>query len=116
MMHITSALLIAVAAFLLALAFLGLVPFTLGVPFAAFFVGLYAYILYSRIKFKPPEPKSPTPIGERAVVVERLAPVGLVKVGGVYWRALCDGCEAEVGDVVLVTGYRDGLLVVKRCT
>lgn len=116
MMHIASAFLLALAALSLALTLAGVVPSALGVPPAVFLIGVYAYVLYSGARFKPPEPRQPTPIGERAVVVEKLAPTGLVKLGGVYWRVLCDGCEAEVGDEVLVVNYRDGLLVVKKCS
>lgn len=114
MIHVSSILLLILAALLLGLALMGLIPLALGIPSAALFIAVYAYALYSRMRFKPPEPKPPVPIGERATVVERLAPAGLVKIGGVYWRAICEDCEAEVGEEVLVVDYKNGALIVRK--
>jgi membrane protein implicated in regulation of membrane protease activity len=31
-------------------------------------------------------------------------------------KALCEDCQAEVGEAVVVVDYRDGVLVVRRCS
>nr|KJR73971.1 MAG: hypothetical protein TU35_02705 [Thermoproteus sp. AZ2] len=114
MIHLPSALLLAAAAVLIALGFLGLMPLPLAAVLAAPLIAIYSYVLYARLKYRPGPPRPIMPVGEKAVVVERLAPIGLVKVQGTYWRALCDGCVAEVGEVVEVAGVRDGTLVVRK--
>lgn len=114
MMHLPSALLMALAAALIALGLLGLVPLPLAVALAAPLIAIYSYVLYSRLRYRPGPPRPIIPVGEKAVVIEKLNPIGLVKVQGTYWRALCDGCVAEVGEVVEVVGARDGALVVRK--
>lgn len=54
------------------------------------------------------------PIGEAGVAVSRLDPVGLVKVRGEIWKAICVECRAEEGDPVEVVGYSDALEVKPR--
>ncbi|MBP1449194.1 MAG: NfeD family protein [Thermoproteus sp.] len=71
--------------------------------------------MYSETKrFKQGPPRPAAPIGEKAVAVEELNPTGMVKLHGVYWRALCEGCRAEAGEEVLIVGYKDGVLLVRK--
>ncbi len=53
-------------------------------------------------------------LGTRAEVVERLAPGGVVRIGGELWRAMSDA-PAEVGSNVVVTAV-DGLTLRVRPT
>jgi len=115
MMHSTT-LLLALAALLIVLGVLDITPWALGAISASVFIAIYVWALYTRIRFKPPPPRPTTPLGEKAVVVEELRPEGMVKIGGVYWKALCEDCRAEVGEAVVVVDYRDGVLVVRRCS
>ncbi|MGC9170141.1 MAG: NfeD family protein [Thermoproteus sp.] len=115
MIHSTILLLV-LAILLVVLGIFGVIPSALAAALASIFIAIYLWALYTRIKFKPPPPKPPVPLNEKAAVVEELRPEGVVKVGGVYWRALCDGCEAKAGEAVVVVGYRDGALVVRRCS
>jgi membrane-bound serine protease (ClpP class) len=51
-------------------------------------------------------------VGETGVVVEALAPLGWVRIGGELWRAEA-GTEVAAGERVTVTGF-DGYLLAVR--
>jgi membrane protein implicated in regulation of membrane protease activity len=47
--------------------------------------------------------------------MEDLRPEGLVKVGGVYWKAACAGCEVSTGGGVESLNIRNGRAYVRPC-
>jgi len=100
----------AVVAFLLY--FFNVIPLWAAVAVAAPFLGLAVYVGVRA--FKEP-PRGFDYVGGRGVAVEDLRPEGMVKVGGVYWRAVCAGCEAAAGSCVELVEVREGWAYVRPC-
>ena len=73
--------------------------------------------LYPLLKdvFGPPRTEPQSLIGARAVAQERLAPSGMVKLGGELWWAEALGADAAIaaGTVVTIRGRRGLTLVVE---
>ncbi|CCC82464.1 NfeD family protein [Thermoproteus tenax] len=115
-LHISSLVLLIAGVLLIALSVAGYIPPLLGVPASLALIGLYSYVLYARLTFRKPLVRSPIPVGERATVVEPLRPYGIVKVDGELWRAVCDGCTAEVGECVTIISLKNGELLVRKCS
>ncbi len=100
----------AVVAFLLYI--FNVIPLWAAVAVAAPFLGFAVYV---GVKvFKEP-PKGFVYVGGKGVAVEDLKPEGVVKVGGVYWKAVCAGCEAAAGSCVELVEVRDGRAYVRPC-
>ncbi len=97
----------------LALGVMGLLPLALAIAVAGAALGLLALLVY-RAARSPLLEYSYVPIGEKAVVVDPLRPVGTVTVRGEYWRAECVGCAAERGETVVVVGFDNNTLYVKK--
>jgi membrane protein implicated in regulation of membrane protease activity len=53
-------------------------------------------------------------IGMEAVVVEDLAPEGIVKVGNELWRGLCINGSMKRGEKAKIVSLRGNLLLLKR--
>ncbi len=53
-------------------------------------------------------------IGKKGVVISPLNPEGEVRVEGIIWKAYCDSCNANVGDVVEIIKIEGLKLIVKR--
>ncbi|MGB9705956.1 MAG: NfeD family protein [Pyrobaculum sp.] len=100
----------AVVALLLYLS--GLIPLWAAVAVSAPFAALAVYVGFKVFREAP---RGYTYVGGRGVVVEDLKPVGVVKIGGEYWRAVCDGCWAARGDCVELVEVRNGVAYVKTC-
>jgi Membrane protein implicated in regulation of membrane protease activity len=100
----------AVVAFLLY--FFDVIPLWAAAAVAAPFLGLAVYV---GVKAFKEAPRGFQYIGGRGVAVEDLKPEGLVKVEGVYWRAVCDGCEVTAGGCVELIDVRGGRAYVKPC-
>ena len=96
-----------------ALWMLDIIPIHVAVAIAAPPLAVLAYMIAEVYRARPGDVRY-TPVGERAIVVEPLRPRGLVKVRGEYWRAMCNGCTAEAGEVVVVEGIFEGELIVRK--
>ena len=96
------------------LSLFGVAPPWLGYPLGAAFLSIYVVALVAGLRVAWSRRPSPAGlVGKRGVVVEASGRFALVKVEGVYWRAVCAGCGP--GDVVEVVGVGDvGLVVEKR--
>ncbi len=97
----------------LALGMMGILPLALAVAVAGAALGLMALLVY-RAANSPLLEYSYMPVGEKAVVVDPLRPLGTVAVRGEYWRAECSGCTAERGETVIVVGFSNNTLYVKK--
>jgi len=92
--------------------FFDLIPLWAALAVAAPFLGLAVYV---GVKVFRETPRSFEYVGGRGVATEDLRPEGLVKVGGVYWRAVCAGCEVAAGSCVELLDIRDGRAYVRPC-
>jgi membrane protein implicated in regulation of membrane protease activity len=101
----------AVVAFLLY--FFNVIPLWAAVAVAAPFLGLAIYVAVK--VFKEEQPRGFDYVGGRGIAVEDLRPVGVVKVGGVYWKAECAACEATAGSCVELVEVREGRAYVRPC-
>ncbi|WP_333638772.1 NfeD family protein [Pyrobaculum aerophilum] len=90
----------------------GVVPLWIALVVSAPFLALAAYV---GVKVVKETPRGYTYLGGRGVVVEDLKPMGVVKISGEYWRAVCDGCEATAGSCVELVEIRGGVAYVKPC-
>ncbi len=89
-----------------------LIPLWAALTVATPFLGLAVYV---EVKVFREAPRSFEYVGGRGVATEDLRPEGLVKVGGVYWRAVCTGCEMAAGGCVELLDIRDGRAYVRPC-
>lgn len=90
----------------------GVIPLWIVVVLSAPFLVITAYI---GIKVFKETPREYSYLGGRGVVVEDLKPEGVVKIEGVYWRAVCLSCEAAVGTCVELLDVKNGLAYVRPC-
>ncbi|MFN3804419.1 MAG: NfeD family protein [Pyrobaculum sp.] len=90
---------------------LGYMPPWLGYPIGGSLLAIYVLALAAGVKAM--RRKSVVEIlGKRGVVVETDGVWAMLKIEGVYWRAICEGCGP--GDVVVITGVTDVGLVAER--
>lgn len=82
----------------------------------AFFVAsvLLIHKLVIPVLHRRPYTGSEGMVGLQGKVVESLAPVGLIKVKGEYWKAKSVGEYITAGEKVEITGFTGLLLRVKR--
>jgi membrane protein implicated in regulation of membrane protease activity len=100
----------AVVAFLLY--FFNVIPLWAAVAVAAPFLGFAVYVA---VKVFKEQPRGFEYVGGRGIAVEDLRPVGVVKVGGVYWKAVCAACEVAAGSCVELVEVREGRAYVRPC-
>ncbi|WP_209477382.1 NfeD family protein [Thermococcus stetteri] len=93
------------------------VPLAVTVPLLAFLIIkdllVAPYVLKGGLERRPltgPEAL----MGLEVVVVEDLAPEGIVRVGNELWRGVCINGKAKRGEKVRVVGFRGNLLLLER--
>ena len=97
----------------LMLGLMDMLPLPLTAAVIGIALGAMALLAY-RVATSTPLDYAYVPIGERAVVVDPLGPMGVVVVRGEYWRAVCMGCTAGRGETVIVVGIDGNTLYVKK--
>lgn len=55
-----------------------------------------------------------TMVGNKAQVVSRLDPEGMVRIKGELWTAVCPGERVNIGEEVMVVGQEGLKLIVRR--
>ena len=53
-------------------------------------------------------------IGKKGIVISPLNPEGEIRVEGIIWKAYCDSCNANVGDIVEIVKIEGLKLIVKK--
>ncbi|MFN7105345.1 MAG: NfeD family protein [Pyrobaculum sp.] len=101
---------------LVVLTALGYIPPWLGYPIGGSLLAIYLLVLAAGVKalrdFRRKPPPTVEILGKRGMVVETDGVWAILKIDGVYWRALCESCKA--GDVVVITGVTDVGLVAEK--
>jgi membrane protein implicated in regulation of membrane protease activity len=105
-------LFVAPAVVVLLLYFFNVIPLWAAVALAAPFLGL---AVYAAVKVFKEQPRGFDYVGGRGIAVDDLSPVGVVKVGGVYWKAVCAACEVAAGSCVELVEVREGRAYVRPC-
>jgi membrane-bound serine protease (ClpP class) len=70
--------------------------------------------LISSVAYRKRELGPEAMIGLEGTAIERLSPLGRVRVRGETWKARSTGGTAERGDDVMVTGIGEGLTLLVR--